>query len=597
MLSAQTFVSRTMESGLAVVSHTNGVAVADYDRDGDEDIYFVGQGAFYPDSAHPRDHLMRNNGNGTFTDMTAESGIVNTGGRIDTELGYRFGAFWGDFDNDGTPDLFLSNAGPDLLYRNRGDGTFEDITTAAGIERDTTMVSTGAVWWDYDRDGDLDLYVCNYGPGQNQMYENELNPGTGGATFRNVTAPSGLGDRGRTWGALPFDANEDGWPDLYVVNDFGGNHLYLSQGGMANPGDGITFREATAEFGLGDDGNGMGITLGDYDNDGRFEIYLTNITGYSYNDTNPFFTRGADGKFVNIAAQLGVADTDWGWGTQFFDCDHDGDLDLYAVAGCYLVPGPYPNFFFLNEIATELRYVDGSAASGTDDGREARGLVTFDYDNDGDLDLLVSNFQAPPVLYENRAAGGNWLKIRLSGTTVNRSAFGAVVLVEAGGETYLRQHDGTAFLGQSIQPLHFGLAQAALAARITVKWPGGTETVLHEVPVNQTISIAEGQLTALPAPPAAAPDRFRLLSNFPNPFNGGTRIRFTLPHPGAVTVVLANARGQEVHRWQQIFGTVGTQEIYWDTRDQRGEPVSSGIYFYHVTFQGHARTGKMLYVR
>ena len=586
----QTFARQTTAAGLDAVSHSNGVAVADYDRDGDLDIFFAAHKAFHADSAETWDQLMQNQGDGTFLDVTEASGIINQNGLIDTKLGHKFGASWGDFNGDDYPDIFLTNAGPDILYQNQGDGTFLDITAAAGLDGDSTMASSSSLWWDYDLDGDLDLYICNYRQGRNKLFENQSGSESGQVTFSDVTLASRLGDTGKTWSAIPFDVNEDGMPDLYVVNDFGENALYVNEGNK-------TFRDMTDQYGLQDAGNGMGVTLGDYDNDGTFEIYLTNITGYSYNDTNPFFTRGPNQAFVNIALELGVADTDWGWGTTFFDADHDGDLDLYAAAGCYLVPGPYPNYFFENALNSDLAFIDRSQASGTNSSAEGRGLVAFDYDNDGDLDLLSANYQGPPDLYENRSQVQNWLKVELYGDHSNRNGIGAIVQVTAGQETYLRQNDGVEFLGQSIKPLHFGVADAQIAAQISVMWPDGAETVVEDVPVNQQITIEKNPITGLSEKAIQNPQRFRLLSNYPNPFNGNTNLRFETGDAGIVEIRITNILGQQIYQSSFQAGAGGVHLFNWNATDQEGRVLESGMYLYRISFRGTAKTAKMLYLK
>lgn len=583
-LLAQSFELVTDQSGLSLPIRANGVAVADYDLDGDLDVYFVAISQYDEADLTTWNRLYSNNGDGTFSDVTLEAGVLSTlNGHPWSAMGNKFGAAWGDFNNDGYPDLFLTNVGPDELYRNNGDGTFTDVTVAAGVAGDDTSHNSSALWWDYDLDGDLDLYVSAW-IGPNRMFENR-----GDETFIDVTAASALGDDGRTWTSLPIDANNDGLLDLYVVNDFGANKFYLSLGNK-------TFREATAQFGLEDEGHGMGVALGDYDNNGFFDIYLTNIQGLNPPTPNPLFSNTGQGTFVNMSSAAGVEEAGWAWGTEFFDCDHDGDEDLYVVNGFMIEPGE--NSFFVN--GGSGNYLNRSTESGADGSAEARGLVVFDYDGDGDLDMLVANFREAPSLYRNVTAKQNWLQVELEGAVSNRNAFGAIVRVTANGKTYHRSNNGVDFLGQSILPLHFGLGNAQVAEEVVVTWPTGENQIFQNLWVNRTIRIKEGEgiITSV-TPPAVelTPDSFQLLGNFPNPFNASTVVEFALPDPGSVDLRIYNLLGQELFSVRLNGLDAGSHRFRWNGTDRNGNPLGSGFYLYNIVYQDAVRTGKMLYLR
>lgn len=582
-LFSQPFILNTETSGLQTAIATNGVAVADYDLDGDLDVYFVAQEQYSESDPTTWNRLFRNNGDGTFVDATEAAGVGSRlSGQTEGSMGYKFGAAWGDFNNDGYPDLFLTNYGRDELYRNQGDGTFVEVTETAGVAGNATDHNTSAVWWDYDLDGDLDLYVSAW-VGTNIMYEN-LSDGT----FADVTEAAALADTGSTWTSIALDVNDDDWPDLYVVNDFGANRFYVNQGDK-------TFREATAEFGLENEGHGMGVTIGDYDNNGLFDIYLTNISDVV---PNPLFAN-TGGYFVDRAHEAGVHDAMWGWGTEFFDCDHDGDEDLYVVNGFNIEPGT--NVFFENVLEEgEPRFENVSEEMWVDGEAEARGLVVFDYDADGDLDLLVANFREAPYLYTNRTAQGNWLKVRLQGTTVNRNAFGSVVRVTAGNRTFHRHHDGVEFLGQSIQPIHVGLGYVNRVDEVLVEWPGGATEKVTDVAVNQTITIREGQglvTHVRPAEPGGGVEGFELLGNFPNPFNASTAVRFRLPEGGRVHLAVFDVRGRAARHMERIFVTGGEHEMLWDGRNDAGTTVASGTYVYRVRFGRKVRWGRLVLLK
>ena len=582
---AQKFVEKTTASGLDHSVHTNGVSVADYDLDGDLDVFFVATAQYDSTDTTTFNRFYRNNGDGTFTDITVQSGLrQEISGRPFGGMGNKFGAAWGDYDNDGYPDLCLTNIGPEKLFHNNGDGTFTDVTATAGIAGTGNDTDTSVMWWDYNQDGYLDLYISAW-IGQNRMYKN-----LGNGTFQDVTLQAGLVDTSRTWTAIPIDGNNDGIPDLYEVNDYMPNRFLIHRG------DG-TFVDSTAAYGLGDPGNGMGVTVGDYNNDSYFDIYLTNISSAFL---CPLYTNTGHGSFVDENIQMGVGDTGWAWGTEFFDYDNDGDLDLYAANGNVIEYGN--NFLFANRLEETgtVSFEDVSAISGADGSNEARGLVVFDYDNDGDLDLLVANWWKPPYLYENQSVTGNWLKVNLQGTTSNRTAYGAILRVTANGKSFYRQYDGVDFLGQSVQPIHFGLGNINTVDELSVRWPNGVEEIYQNIPVNQTISLTEGAgtVTAIHLPQNNSVEKtFQLRDNYPNPFNGGTTIQFNLPATGPVKLAIFNSLGQRIRSETISSGKPGINKFRWDGKDARGRDVSSGYYFYQVTFRNSSKTGKMLYMK
>ena len=588
-LAAQTFRLQTEQAGLDASFDNNGVAVADYDLDGDLDIYLVAYRQYDPDDETTWNRLYRNNGDGTFVDVTLEAGVLSRIAGFDKGgMGNKFGAAWGDYDNDGDPDLFLTNIGPELLFRNDGDGTFTDVTDLAGVagQPEDESASSSALWWDYDIDGDLDLYVSAWaGAGSPKISENRMYENQGDGTFADVSAASGLADGGRTWTSIPLDADNDGLIDLYVVNDYGPNKFYVNQGDK-------TFLEATAAFGLDDEGHGMGVTVGDFNNDGFFDIYLTNIAEFY---PNPLFVNDGQGYFTEQAKAFGLDDAGWAWGTEFFDCDNDGDLDLYVANGFMIDPGN--NFFFTNHLADRnlLSFEDTSAASGTDGGAEARGLAVFDYDNDGDLDLLGANWDAPPSLYHNQSSTQNWLKVRLEGTTSNRNALGAVVRVTMGDQALYRQNDGVDFLGQSLQPLHFGLGRAQTAEAVHVRWPNGTGETFYDIPANQTLIIKEGQgiATATEDIPTF-PEDAALLGAFPNPFSHATAIDFSVPRAGTVTVTVYNLLGQAVFSTRETYPTPGRHRF---TLDAAAHLAASGTYLYRLTFENTVLSGSFVHLK
>jgi hypothetical protein len=586
---SQSFALRTEEAGLSVISRTLGVSVADYDRDGDLDAYFVAQWGYDPNDESTWNRLMRNNGDGTFTDVTDEAGAGSfLKGRSGGDMGHKFGASWGDFDNDGYPDLYLTHYGPNVLLRNRGDGTFEDVTHAAGVVGDREATHSSSVWWDFDGDNDLDLYVSAW-RGTNTLFENQAD-----GTFIDVTESSGLGATTATWTSIPIDGNNDGLLDLYVVDDFQALNKFF-----VNNGDG-TFELATRDFGLESRGNGMGVAVGDYNNDGYFDIYLTNITGMKIflDERNPLFTNTGQGFFENRAAEAGVSIAGWGWGNEFFDCDHDGDLDLYVANGFGMngILADTNNMLFVNDLNKGPGFDDLSESSGAAGWAHGFGLVVFDYDEDGDLDLLISNNEEEPYLYENTTSPGNWLQVKLSPTVSNRSGYGTIVRATTSTATYHRQNDGVDFLGQSEHPVHFGLGGASAVDNLVVEWPSGIVDVVQNVPSNQTLEVVEGSTVVTGVEDTELPREEMLVSAYPNPFSYGAEFRLRSEQAGPATLSIFDALGRPVfvNRYSNL--AAGSSVMRWNGLGPHGRRVPDGIYLYQIQSEAGVTTGRLVKV-
>ncbi|HQV31040.1 MAG TPA: FG-GAP-like repeat-containing protein, partial [Calditrichia bacterium] len=497
----------------------------------------------------------------------------------------------------GFPDLYLTNLGFNQLFHNNGDGSFTEVTATAGVAGSESQLSSSALWFDYDLDGDLDLYVgvwADYRSGPNTanyLYEN-----LGNGTFADVSGASGLADPGLTWTTIPIDANNDGHIDLYLANDFGDNKFYLNNGDK-------TFQEKTADYGLENPYHGMGVAVTDCDGNGYFDIYLTNITETGTgNEVNPLFMNTGQGLFLDQAATSGVDLAGWGWGTTFFDLENDGDQDLMVVTGYYQVV--FPNYLFRNDLSGGSAVFNNVAAAvGMDDTREARGVVAFDYDRDGDEDILISNFTDQPALYQNNAGSGSWLSVALEGTAANRDGLGARVEVQANGKTYHRLNYGAQFFGQNLLPVHLGLGTANRIDLLTVHWPGGGVDRVSNLATNQHIVIREGEgmvtgIGTVETPQLA--QSLELIGNYPNPFNGGTVIRFHLARAGEVSLKVYALSGQLVHQSSRFFDGRGEQTLAWDPARDASKLLSSGVYLYQLQTarrEGATATGKMLYVK
>ncbi|WP_230080276.1 FG-GAP-like repeat-containing protein [Winogradskyella marina] len=491
---AQVFNRVEYTVGLGVLQENNGVAVADYDGDNDLDIFVVAKAKDDPNNPKTLSRLFQNNNDGTFTDVTEISGLVNLlsqdeGGSEYFGLdGNKSGAFWGDFNNDGFPDLFLTNSLKVQLWKNAGDGTFIDITEAAGFLPTNLCRYTGATWFDYNNDGFLDIYINDWnGCGSNQLYKNN-----GDETFTDVTVSTGLFTSiGRpSFTALPFDFNEDGFMDLLVSNDLGKpNYLYINS-------NGDSFLNEASSYGVNTMEDDMGITISDYNGDGSFDIFITAI------DQNLFLHNNGDNTFIEIASQLDLVNTGWSWGARFSDFDLDGDEDLFIVNGYDFGNRSAESNYYFRSLYDQGqdKFQDVSSELRLDEVTISVEAIDWDYDNDGDIDLFVTNSDRPSILYENKTLNFDitnpdlhFFKVKLEGTTSNSDAIGTIVTITTENGILKRYNSGVGFLSQSLQPVHFGLGEATSILSLEIKWPSGLEETYLNLNANTTIKATEGQ--------------------------------------------------------------------------------------------------------
>ncbi|MEW4922885.1 FG-GAP-like repeat-containing protein [Algibacter sp. 2305UL17-15] len=479
-------------SGLAGATKNNGVSVADYDGDNDLDIFIVSLNPEEDDKPSTYSRLYRNDNNGGFTDVSEEAGLLNQYKLEETtgfnELfgldGYKFGAYWGDYDNDGYPDLFLTHLRKSQLFHNEGDGTFQDVTSTSGISVDRTCNIAGATWVDYDNDSFLDLFLADWdGCNGNLLYKNN-----GNGTFEDVTAISkiGEGESLSSYTMSPFDFNNDGFLDFYISNDFEkSNALLINQAGS-------TFIEQASNFGMDSMLDDMGIAIGDVNNDGAFDFFTTGI------NENSMLLNDGNNNFTESSSAFGLLHTDWAWGCTFADFDLDGDEDLFVANGFY-ISGPQRNVYYknlLDEGGTGFQNVSSDLK--VDDEIVSVETLDFDYDNDGDLDLFVTNAATTSFFYENKvndtneATNRNWLKILLEGTTSNRDAYGTKIKITTNSGSSVRYYNGVGFLSQSIKPVHFGLNNDVLISELVVNWPSGLEEIYTNIDANNHIKLIEG---------------------------------------------------------------------------------------------------------
>lgn len=498
LLSTETF-SQNFEraesiAGLGILEENNGVAVADYDGDNDLDIFVIAKAKDNPDSPKTLSRLFRNNNNGSFTDVTEQAGFNNfltqdEGGNNYLGLnGNKSAAAWGDYDNDGFPDLFLTYSFKVQLWRNLGNGTFSNVTEISGFGGANNCRNIGATWFDYNNDSLLDIYITDWGAcGSNQLYKNN-----GNATFTDVTQTTGIeaSENLYSYMAIPFDFNNDGFMDLYVSNDLDDpNNLYINN--EAN-----SFMDQAETYGVDSRFDDMGMTVGDYNNDGFFDFYVTAI------DKNILLTNNGDNTFTDLSAEKNVDNTGWAWGTVFSDFDLDGDEDLFVANGYnFEGRGPEPNFYYRNLIVEgEDTFEDASAELELNEQTISVAALDFDYDNDGDIDLFVTNNDRASFFYDNKTLNFDdtesvlhWFKIDLEGTISNRDAIGTTLTLSTTNGTLNRYYSGIGFLNQSLQPVHFGLNDATEILSLEIKWPSGLVETYNDLSSDTTIKAIEGQ--------------------------------------------------------------------------------------------------------
>ena len=507
------FVHNAGRTGKKYLPETLGAGCAFFDADGDgwQDILLINGKDFTPKGRRSLPALYRNNHDGTFTDITAGSGL-------DVEM-YGMGVAIGDYDNDGRDDVYITALGGDHLFHNEGHGKFQDVTKDSGIKNDS--LGTSAAWLDYDRDGKLDLFVANYvqwSPkndlwcsldGATKSYctpesykgtPSRLYHNLGGGRFEEVAQRAGVGDpTSKSLGVTVLDYNGDGWPDIFVANDTQPNKLYR------NLGNG-TFKEEGMSAGVayGEDGvarGAMGADAGDYDRSGRPHLLVGNFSnqmlGLYHNEGTGLFVDEAPLSTVGRASLLSLS-----FGVFFFDYDLDGHPDVFAANGHIedqigrVQPRvSYREAPLLFRNLGNHKFDNVSAQMGADFVRPmvARGAAYADFDQDGDLDILVSTNNGPAYLFRNDGGNRNhWLSVRLSGTRSNRDGIGAVVRIHsASGEQWNMVRSGSSYCSQSELALTFGLGADTAVSSVDVEWPSGPRQHFGNMPANQRIVIDE----------------------------------------------------------------------------------------------------------
>ncbi|MFQ5495009.1 MAG: FG-GAP-like repeat-containing protein, partial [Phycisphaerae bacterium] len=575
-------------------------AAGDYNNDGWIDLYVTNSRKGTPN------YLYRNNGDGTFTDVAAQAGVAN----LNDDSGTSMDAVWGDYDNDGWVDLYVLKWGTDVLLKNNGDGSFTDVTGRCFKKQDgspgTPWANGNAViFFDYNLDGRLDLFVGNYFRDvdlwhlkttriMHDSFEKARNGGpcflyrqNPDGTFTDVAVSLGVDDPGWTLAVGSADINNDGWPDLYCADDFGPDQLFLNRKNG-------TFENVTATAIGFDSKKGMNVDFGDFNNDGWLDVYVTNITTAEYLQEgnmlwhNNGLGEGGQLTLTDVAIETGTYDGGWGWGAKFFDYDNDADLDLVALNG-FISAGEGSYWYDLaswtvtEEHTDDARnwpdigdrsfsgyerirlwrndgqytFTETAVAAGLDSRRDGRGAVPFDYDNDGDLDLFVANQAGKPHLFRNDTRARNhFLIVDLkadAATGVNRDGVGTRVTILTDDGRQIRERDGgNGYCGQSDPRIHFGLGDRSAVRLLEVRWPDGGLQYMEDVAADRILVIHQD--------PARYAGRLAIEIDPPKPWrraDDGSTPTSPPPDPKEVDRILSEVE-QELHKGLTGFSLAST---------------------------------------
>jgi hypothetical protein len=583
-LSSQTFTNIASQVGINAKTKDlyyipgGGAGFADYDNDGDADVIIA-------TSTHFK--VYRNN-NFSFTDVTAQSGIAFYGDCLKSVV-------WGDYNNDGWRDVYLTSwYSGNKLCKNNGNGTFTDVTDAAGVGVPQNYQSTAAAWGDVNRDGLLDLYVCNYGNIEGLGEQpNILFKNNGNGTFSDITAVSGSTDSlyKKPLAVVIFDYNMDGWQDIYIAMD-----KYQRSTLFKNTGNGV-FQDVTWVSGTMCFFDAMGIAVGDYNHDGLFDMHVSN--GPPGNAT---FRNNGNGTFTNTAVQTGTTVNKECWGNLFFDYNNDGWCDLFATAAagidmCDVLLKNNGNNTFSN-----IGYSIGIA-----DSAFSYGAARCDFNNDGYSDFLVVMSDSNSHFYKNSGGTSKWLKLKCTGVQSNRDAIGSVVTVYAGG-IMNRQVllGGTSYLSSDDVVLIFGLSSSNIVDSVVINWTNGGVDRSYNLAPNALYTAVEGSgVIGIQTISANIPAEYKLYQNYPNPFNPVTKIKFDLSplhggvdnatgvrRGGLVKLIVYNLLGQEITTLINEQLSPGTYEV-----DFNSTGYTSGIYFYTLKAGSFSETKRMILLK
>ena len=539
------FQDASTQAGIDNTGKNYGIAIGDYNNDGKEDIYVC---------RHTLPNLLyRNDGDGTFTDVAAQAGIAHEGATTCS--------VWGDIDNDGDLDLYLGNQDEsNILYLNNGDGSFTDISESAGVN--TPYRTRAVLFSDIDQDGFIDLYVANM-TAYNYMFRNN-----GNHTFTNITEESNTQDFGVAMGSIFFDYDNDGDPDLYLTHDANQPNILYQNDGTGR------FTDVSVPSNANYAGQGMGVDVGDVNNDGFLDIYITNLY------TNTLLLNNGNGGFSDITANAGVGDLGMGWGTLWLDCDNDGRSDIYVSNDSYF--SPYPNLLYQNMSDNTFQPISqGSPLASMYGGY---GAASADFNNDGRVDIfLANNGNDGNQLFVNLTNNEhNWVKVKLRGNQSNRSAIGARVEVEAGGKKMIDEViAGASYASQNSLILHFGLAEAEVIDRLRILWPSGLVEEFEQLDVNNSYIVNEGENTVVNI---STPEKADVaLQAWPTPFTNKLNFTLSLKQAGFLKLTILDLSGKVVAQLAEGGYPAGHHSFEW-----LPEKAVPGVYICHL----HTKEGQ-----
>ena len=569
------FVDQSSALKIPLTVHGNhGVAVVDFNKDGWDDIFFANIGQISGgDTTFCT--LLRNNQNGTFTNVTRTAGLALYGS-------FKCGV-WGDINNDGFPDLFLAESqgvGRCHLLMNNKDGTFRDISSDCGINFAATIAT--AAFGDVDNDGKIDLFLASEYPQFDLLYKNISKNDT--ILFQDVSSTSGIEGFSSTtpMQATFIDIDHDGDLDLYAVHDgFLPSSLYRNN----NNG---TFTDISAQTGLNDFGvgNSMGVYWNDYDNDGWEEVYVSRI------GKGGLYKRQINGTYQNIADSSGAELNGMSWGVVWEDFDNDMDDDMFLVNTYNF--NSQKSLYFEN---IDGKFVNKAPEYGVDLGFDFYGLAYGDFNNDGYLDLVASaNDGNNKLLMNSTNRKGNWLELSLTGTTINSMAIGAKIRIVAGGKNQSRTRTaGNSYASEMSSMLHFGIGSLTFIDTLEVTWSKNNIQVFTNIAVNKQYQLIEGgTLTTITrrTEESTQPSKFSLQQNYPNPFNPSTTIAFSIPERMFVSLKVYDVAGREIATLVHSDMQGGKYSRQWNA-----DGISGGIYFYRLTAGVYTATKKIVLLK
>ena len=570
----QTFTNIALQLGINATYFDDyyvpggGAGFADYDNDGDPDLIIASRTHF---------KVYRNDGS-SFTDVTAQSGISLAGDCLKSVV-------WGDYDNDGWRDVYLTSwYTGNKLYKNNGNGTFSDVTAAAGVGVPNifTYQSTTAAWGDINKDGLIDLYVGNYGNIEGQGDQpNFLYKNNGNGTFTDITTSAGVRDSvfKKPLAIVIYDYNMDGWQDIYIAMD-----KYQRSTMFKNNGNG-TFEDVTWTTGTMCFFDAMGIGVADYNHDGWFDLHVSN--GPPGNAT---FRYNGNGTFTDVAVQTNTTINKECWGNGFIDYDNDGWLDLYvtASAGIDMCDVLYRN----NRNST---FSNVGFSIGIRDSTFSYGAAKVDYNNDGYMDMCVTmSRDSNAHFYKNSGGSNRWVKLKCTGVQSNKDAIGTIVTAYCNGDINRQVIlGGSSYLSTDDVELIFGIGSASSIDSMVIRWTNGTVDRSYNIAANGRYTAVEGSgVIGITPIGTEVPNAYALSQNYPNPFNPSTKIKFSVPVSGKVVMQVYNVLGSVVSTLVNSNVKAGAYEV-----DFNASGLSSGVYFYKLSSGNFVETKKMILVK